>query len=111
MIAGQREWLDELVPLTVTWPDQRKLKLLYAEEARNEKGGVCPPELQVKLHECFQLKEHPVVCEGKLPVKLWLCAPSGKRLEATSNWPAFKVNQYPKLKPALLKQFPGMTWI
>lgn len=108
---GQREWLDELVPLTVTWPDPRKLKLLYAEAARNEKGEVCPPELQVKLHECFQLKDHPVVCEGKLPVKLWLCAPNGKRLEATSNWPAFKTNQYPKLKPALQKQFPGMTWI
>ena len=41
------------------------------------------PEAQVKIQECFQLKEHPHICEGKLPVKLWLCTPDGKRLEAT----------------------------
>src|SRR5262249_49799373 len=35
----QREWLDELAPLTVRWPDGRNLKLLYAERARNDAGG------------------------------------------------------------------------
>ena len=67
--------------------------------------------LQVKLHECFQLKEHPHICEGKLPVKLWLCAPDGKRLEATFNWPAFKSLSYPKLKPTLARKYPGTPWL
>jgi ATP-dependent helicase HrpB len=65
----------------------------------------------VKLHECFALKAHPLVCEGRLPVKLWLCAPDGKRLEPTFNWPAFKANSYPKLKPALQKKHPGVLWV
>jgi hypothetical protein len=65
----------------------------------------------VKLHECFPLREHPHVCEGKLPVKLWLCAPDGKRLEATFNWPAFKTNSYPKLKPTLQKKYVGVAWL
>jgi ATP-dependent helicase HrpB len=107
----QLGWLDELVPLTVTWPDGRKLKLLYPERARDETGEPSPPELQVKLHECFPLKDHPRICEGKLPVKLWLCAPDGKRLEATLNWPAFKANDYPKLKLALQKKYVGVGWI
>jgi len=107
----QRDWLDELVPQTVAWPDGRKLKLLYAERARNEDGEPNPPELQVKLHECFALREHPKICEGKLPVKLWLCAPDGKRLEATSNWPAFKTTSYPKLKATLQKKYPGVGWL
>ncbi|HWF17632.1 MAG TPA: DEAD/DEAH box helicase, partial [Verrucomicrobiae bacterium] len=48
----QLAWLDELAPLNIAWPDGRKLKLLYAEEA--VKGGEPnPPELQVKLNECF----------------------------------------------------------
>ena len=111
-LAGEQlDWLDELAPQTVTWPDGRKLKLLYPENARDEDGGPNSPELQAKLHECFPLKEHPQICEGKLPVKLWLCAPDGKRLEATFNWPAFRVNSYPKLKSVLQKKYPGVGWL
>jgi ATP-dependent helicase HrpB len=105
------EWLEELAPATVAWPDGRKLKLLYPEETRGEKGDVNLPELQIKLHECFALKEHPHVCEGKAPVKLWLATPDGKRLDSTADWPVFRTGAYPKLKPALQKKFPAFTWL
>ena len=107
----QRAWLDELVPLSITWHDGRRMKLLYLESALDEDGGPNAPEIQVKLHECFPLKEHPHLCEGKLPVKIWLAAPDGKRIEATFNWPAFRTNSYPKLKPALQKKFPALLWV
>jgi ATP-dependent helicase HrpB len=107
----QVTWLDELAPLSVPWPDGRKLKLLYAEQAQGEDGEANSPEVQVKLHECFALKEHPHICEGKVPVKLWLATPDGKRLEATFNWPAFKTNSYPKLRPSLQKKFPAALWV
>jgi hypothetical protein len=67
--------------------------------------------MQVKIQECFELKEHTKICEGKLQMKLWLCTPDGKRLEATLNWPAFRTNNYPKLKPVLQKKFPGTVWV
>ncbi len=105
------DWLNELAPLTITWHDDRKLKLLYPDQPRDEDGEANSPELQVKLTECFALKEHPHICEGKVPVKLWLCSPDGKRIESTFNWPAFKANTYPKLKPTLQRKFPGNTWI
>jgi ATP-dependent helicase HrpB len=106
----QLAWLDELTPLTVPWPDGRSLKLLYIDR---DADGEIPPcaELQMKLHECFALKEHPRLCEGRVPVKLWLCAPDGKRLETTLDWPAFRANQYPKLKRALQQKHPGVTWL
>jgi ATP-dependent helicase HrpB len=102
-------WLDELAPLTVVWSEERRLKLLYTDRDAEGEGepGV---ELQVKLHECFGLKAHPCVCEGRVPVKLWLCAPDGKRLEATFDWPSFRGNRYPKLKRALEQKHPGVTW-
>ena len=106
----QLGWLDELAPTSIPWPDGRKLKLLYPEQARDEDGQPSSPELQVKLHECFALKTHPLICEARLPVKLWLCAPDGKRLEPTLNWPAFRTNTYPKLKPALQKKHPSVPW-
>lgn len=107
----QRAWLDELAPAAIAWHDGRRLKLLYAEGAQDEDGEPNPPELQVKLQECFALKEHPHICEGKVPVKLWLATPDGKRLEPTFNWPAFKANTYPKLKPQLQKKYPAVLWV
>lgn len=105
------DWLNELAPLTITWHDGRKLKLLYPEQARDEDGEPNSPELQAKITECFALKEHPHICEGQVPVKLWLCSPDGKRIESTFNWPAFKTNTYPKLKPVLQRKFPANTWL
>ena len=107
----RREWLNELAPAAIPWLDEKKLKLLYPEETRDEDARPNSPEANVKLHEIFRLKEHPQICEGRLPVKLWLCAPDGKRLESTLNWPAFKAAVYPKLKPALQKKFPANVWI
>jgi ATP-dependent helicase HrpB len=107
----QIDWLEELAPMQIAWPDGRKLKLFYSEEAHDEQGQIQPPELQVKLHECFSLKGHPRLCEGRVPVKLWLCGPDGKRLEATLDWPAFRTGVYPRLKPGLQKRYPGVAWI
>jgi ATP-dependent helicase HrpB len=105
------EWINELAPPTVLWPDGKKLKLLYPDEPRDEDDEPNSPELQVKLHETFALKIHPLICEGRLPVKLWLCAPDGKRIEPTFNWPAFKANTYLKLKKNLQQKFPTFTWL
>lgn len=106
----QRGWLDELAPQTWKYGDSKPLKLSYPENAA--KGDALPyPELQLKLHECFGLSTHPRLVEGKVPVKLWLASPDGKRLEPTVDWPEFRAKSYPKLKPGLQKKFPGFTWL
>jgi ATP-dependent helicase HrpB len=105
------EWLDELAPLNVTWPDGKKLKLLYSEETLDDDSHPNPPEFQAKLHECFVLKEHPTICDGKLPVKLWLASPDGKRIESTLNWPGYRTTGYPRIKAKMQKAFPSFTWL
>ena len=105
------EWINELAPQSVLWPDGRKLKLLYPDQSRDEDGKPNSPELQVKLHESFALKVHPRICEGRLPVKIWLCTPDGRRMEPTFDWPAFKANSYPRLKSALEQKFPSFVWV
>ncbi|HEV8544620.1 MAG TPA: ATP-dependent helicase HrpB [Verrucomicrobiae bacterium] len=102
----QVAWVDELAPSAIAWPNEKKQKLLYSEDL-----ALNPPELQVKLHECFGATEHPRLCEGRVSVKTWLCQPDGKRIQSTSDWPQFRAREYPKLKPALQKKFPGFTWL
>ena len=102
-------WLDELAPTAISMIGPKPLKLQYADYAPEE--PLKEPEVQLKLHECFSLTEHPKICETKIPVRIWLCSPDGKRLQSTTNWPEFRAKEYPKLKPSLQKKFPGFTWL
>jgi ATP-dependent helicase HrpB len=107
----QLEWLQELAPVSLGGLGEKPVKLTYPEAAKDEDGEVQSPEAQVKLHEHFSLREHPRICEGKLPVKLWLAAPDGKRLEATYDFAQFKSSVYPRLKSTLQKKYPGVGWL
>jgi ATP-dependent helicase HrpB len=98
---GQSSWLDELLPLAIPWPDSRTLKVSYLDGS---------PEAQVKLQDCFALKAHPNLCEGRLPVLLCLCTPDGKRLATTTDWPTFLAREWPKHRQAVANKFPGHVW-
>ena len=93
--------LNELAPLTIPWPSGGPIKLSYVNDT---------PEAQVKLQECFALKEHPTLCEGRLPVLLTLCTPDGKRLATTTDWPSFLTREWPKHRAVVAKKFPGHLW-
>ena len=101
LATGQVSWLDELVPLSIPLPDSRTMKVSYLNES---------PEAQMKLQECFALKEHPSLCEGRLPVLLTLCTPDGKRLASTTNLPSFLLREWPKHRQAVAKKFPSVLW-
>lgn len=102
--------LNELVPTQIPWGEGKRVKLLYPDEAEGEEAETLRPETQVKLHECFTLKAHPAICEGRVAVRLWLQTPDGKRLASTENWPGFRAQQYPKLRGTLTAKFPSQVW-
>ena len=98
---GQVSWLDELVPLTLPWPNGGPIKLSYINDT---------PEAQVKLQDCFALTTHPTLCEGRLPVTLRLHTPDDKRLASTTDWPKFQEREWPKHRQAVAKKFSGVLW-
>ena len=106
----QIEWLDELAPSRIPWPNGKSKKLLYADESEGKGGRINAPELQIKINDCFVLEDHPVICEGRLPALFKLQKPNGKRLEETDDWPRFKQREYPKLKKELKAKFPSLPW-
>ena len=106
----QLGWLDELLPLSIPWPDGRTVKLSYPEPGRDSDDGPAWPTAQVKLNDCWALKTHPVLGEGKVPVRLWLLAPDGKRLDSSTDFPAWKTAGYPKLRATIKTKYPGFAW-
>jgi ATP-dependent helicase HrpB len=95
----------------VAGPDSKPVKLLYPEspDAADDEAGL-HPETQVKLHECWAMEAHPTVAEGRVPVRIWLQAPDGKRLDSTLNWKAWKAGSYPRIRPQLKVKYPGFVW-
>ena len=110
LASEQVGWLEELTPMQIPWPTGKPVKLTYSEEAEGGGRTAMSPEAQVKLQECFKLEYHPLVCEGAVPVKLWLCTPDGKRLTSTCDWPHWKAHEWPKQKAAVQKKFPSVTF-
>lgn len=108
LAAVQLEWLDELLPLTIPWPESGKVKLAYSETNRDAKDAW--PIAQVKLTTCRELKAHPVLCEGKVPVRLRLLLPDGKVLDETSDYLQWKTTVYPKHRTALRAKYSAILW-
>ncbi|MDB4459260.1 hypothetical protein N9059_01675, partial [bacterium] len=105
------EWLDEMMPRSVDLGDAGKRKLLYALEVSEDKDALVGPELQIKINECFPIREHPCVADGKLPLLFRLQRPNGKKLTETTDWPEFRRKDYPKLKAELSKKFGNIVWV
>jgi ATP-dependent helicase HrpB len=107
----QLGWLDELLPVHLVWHEGRKLKLTYVEpDPEADADDPLGPEAQVKLMECFSLKAHPAVGEGRIPVRLALQTPDGKRLEVTSDFPKWRETTYARLRSQLRTKHPGFLW-
>jgi len=98
---GQIDWLNELLPASIPFLDGPSLKISYVNGS---------PETLVKIQDCWALKEHPSLCEDRLPVTLNLCTPDGKRLATTTDWPRFLAREWSKHRPTVAKKFPGHVW-
>lgn len=105
----QQAFVEELAPLQVPAPDGKKWKLTYTMD--REDPEVPPvPEVQVKLLDCLPLQEHPHIAEGRVPIRIWIQDPIGKRLASTRDWPAWRKVEYPKLRAMLKSKHPGFLW-
>lgn len=110
-------WIDELAPAAVVW-DGARIKLTYtgvaqlgSDEDDDDDRSIPPgPEAQIKLSECFPHKTHPAVMEGRVPVRLWLQLPNGKRLDSTTDWPAWREKIYPKHRSMIRTKYAGFLW-
>jgi ATP-dependent helicase HrpB len=102
-------FVDELAPLQVVAPDGKAWKLSYAVD-RDDAAAPPVPEVQVKLLDLLPLKEHPRIAEGRVPIRIWIQDPSGKRLASTRDWPAWRASEYPKIRATLKSKHPGFLW-
>jgi ATP-dependent helicase HrpB len=104
-----QSFVDELAPLHVVGLEGKPWKLAYAVD-KDDASAPPVPEVQVKLLDLLPLKEHPRIAEGRVPIRIWIQDPTGKRLASTRDWSAWRAGEYPKIRSTLKTKHPGFLW-
>jgi ATP-dependent helicase HrpB len=104
-----QSFVDELAPLQVVGLEGKPWKLAYAVD-KDDASAPPVPEVQVKLLDLLPLKEHPRIAEGRVPIRIWIQDPTGKRLASTRDWSAWRAGEYPKIRSTLKTKHPGFLW-
>jgi len=110
---AQQSFVDELAPavvgVAIPGQEPKAWKLSYAAD-KDDPEAPPVPEVQVKITDILALKVHPKVAEDRVPVRIWVMDPGGKRLGSTRDWPAWRATEYVRMRHALRAKNPGFVW-
>ena len=96
-----RPQLDQLLPVALSVPSGRQVKLDYSSGQ---------PVLAVKLQELFGARTNPMVLSGQLAVTVHLLTPAGRPAAITQDLAGFWERSYPEVRKELRGRYPRHPW-
>ncbi|WP_040439787.1 ATP-dependent helicase HrpB [Roseibium aggregatum] len=94
--------LDSLAPSHFTAPTGSKVPIDY--------GAAAGPTLSIRVQELFGLKDHPSVCDGRLPLILELLSPAQRPIQITKDLPGFWQGSWADVKADMKGRYPRHPW-
>lgn len=94
--------LDALAPSHFTAPTGSKVPIDYGADAG--------PTLSIRVQELFGLKEHPSVCDGRLPLILELLSPAHRPIQVTRDLTGFWAGSWKDVKADMKGRYPKHPW-
>ncbi|MBN9668828.1 ATP-dependent helicase HrpB [Roseibium aggregatum] len=94
--------LDALAPSHFTAPTGSKVPIDY--------GAAAGPTLSIRVQELFGLKDHPSVCDGRLPLILELLSPAQRPIQITKDLPGFWAGSWADVKADMKGRYPKHPW-
>ena len=100
--AGRsRRELDKMAPPWMDLPSGRRAAILYGGEE---------PTAEVKLQECFGMKETPKVAGGRVPVVMTLLSPARRPIQVTKDLAGFWKGAYQLVRKEMRGRYPKHSW-
>lgn len=99
---GANEKLDAIAPSHFTAPTGSKVPIDY--------GAAAGPTLSIRVQELFGLKDHPSVCNGRLPLLLELLSPAQRPIQITKDLPGFWAGSWADVKADMKGRYPKHPW-
>lgn len=100
--AAQHAALDAYAPERITLENGREAKVRY------QTGQ--DPEIAVILQRLYDVKKHPVIASGKIPVVIALLSPAQRPVQKTRDIAAFWTSSYEDVKKQLKGRYPKHEW-
>jgi ATP-dependent helicase HrpB len=97
-----RAFVDAMAPERVAVHPDWAPRLHYAP-AR-------PPWIEALVQDFFGRTAGPAVCDGRVPVVLYLLAPNRRPVQVTTDLAGFWVRHYPVLRRELSRRYPRHAW-
>ncbi|WP_432789131.1 ATP-dependent helicase HrpB [Brevibacterium sp. K11IcPPYGO002] len=124
--------LDELAPTHITVPSGSAIRLEYSDPdliepqaasgadddsraddespTSPQRAEIPSPILAVKLQECFGWTEVPRICDGRVPVTMYLLSPARRPLAVTTDLASFWANAYAHVRAENRGRYPKHPW-
>jgi ATP-dependent helicase HrpB len=102
IIGSNNPLIDKLAPPFITLPNGRKMVINY------EQGKA--PFGRARIQDLYELKNLPVIAEGKVKMILEILAPNQRAVQVTDDITGFWNNHYPELKKTLSRRYPKHEW-
>ena len=96
-----RRELDKMAPPWMELPSGRRAAILYGGEE---------PTAEVKLQECFGMKETPKVAGGRVPVVMTLLSPARRPIQVTKDLAGFWKGAYQLVRKEMRGRYPKHSW-
>lgn len=97
-----RSFVERMAPAEIKLPSGYRMKLDY------QPGS--PPRGSAKIQDFYDLKEHPRVADGRVPVLVELLGPNRRPLQTTSDITGFWGGLYLEIRPELKRRYPRHLW-
>ena len=68
------------------------------------------PSISLRLQEMFGVNAHPVVGQGRIPLRVVLLSPAGRPLQVTLDLPGFWANSYTEIRKEMRGRYPRHPW-
>lgn len=99
---AELETLDQLVPEQFRLPNGRLIKINYPADGK--------PWMGARIQDCFAIKGHPSILQGRIPLLVHLLAPNGRPAQITDNLPRFWQTSYQDVRKELFRRYPKHAW-
>ena len=100
--AEQHAALDAYAPQRITLENGRDARIRY--QAGQD------PEIAMILQRLYDVKKHPVIAGGKVPLVIALLSPAQRPVQKTRDIAAFWTSSYEEVKKQLKGRYPKHEW-
>lgn len=110
--------LHRALETLVDWPTRQRIEKLAPAHFTSALGtdhaidyaAEAGPTVSIRVQALFGMTQHPMVCQGRIPLTLALLSPAGRPIQTTKDLPGFWAGSWKAVKAEMKGRYPKHPW-